>query len=292
MNTHQINRLLDQAQQFADDGKWLHASQLYQRILNEEPDYTDVYFRLANAYIELRNLMAAEQVLLNALKRNHENADIIFALGSLHLRAEEYDNAIHYFEQLIPLRLPQVHFSIGLIYFMKNNLANAERHFRLTLEYDPEFPKANQSLGEVLLKAGEAKESIRFLQKSISQESDSWVSYFMLGVAYSINKMWDKSIQALQTSLEMNPSDADAMRLCADAFIQSYRLDEAETYLKSALALDNTSAEIHASMAQLALARSDKKAAKKYFTKALDLDSTNFRALEGLHLLQPHEHTE
>lgn len=292
MNEHYIQRLFDQAQQFVFDGKWLHAAQIYQRIIDEVPDYIDVYFRLANVYAELRNAVAAEQILLKALTQSPDNVDIIYALGSLHLRFHDLDNALHYFNQLLPLRLPQVHFNMGLIYFMKENLGNAERHFRLTVEYDPEFTQAYQTLGEVLLKSGQIKPAIDILQHAVNHEPRSWFIHYQLGIAFSMSKAWKKAADTFYRSLEIKPDNPDAMCLYADVLIKLRRLDEAESYLHKALSLDKSSAEIHTSMALLALARSDKKSAKKYFNKALELDTTNFRALEGLQLLQPNEHAD
>ena len=289
MNIHQYQRLLDQAQQFVNDGKWLHAAQVYQRVILEEPEQIENYFKLSNMYAELRNVVAAEQVLLDALKQHPESADIIFALGALYVREQDYDNALHYFEQLIPLRLPQVHYNIGIINFLKKNLTNAERHFRLTLEYDPEFSQTHLPLGEVLFKLGKTNEAIEQLQASLQDNHDPWHIYHMLAIAYYSLGQWSESFEAFTKCIELQPDSVDVLRHISDVLIKLNKLDDAEIYLKRALQLSPDSSEVYTNFALLALARSDTRTAKKHFNKAITLDPANVRALEGLHLLEPIE---
>jgi tetratricopeptide (TPR) repeat protein len=287
LSEHQISRLYDQARQYSEDGKHLHAAQVYQRIIQEHPEILETYFLLADSYLQLRNVAAAEQILLTALRESPDHPDIIFALGSLHVKAGNLDEALQYFDQLIPLRQPKVHFNIGLVYYLKQNPAAAERQFRIAVEYEPDYPKGWQLLGEVLLKMERGEEAIEPLQRAIAFDPDSWVLHASLGAACASAGLMDEAAASYQRALEIQPGDADTLRQYADLLIRRGETERAEQCLRKAWSIDKSSSEIQASFALLALSRSDKRMAKKHFSKALELDENNVRALEGLQLLQP-----
>ncbi len=287
LSEHQLSRLYDQGRQYADEGKHLHAAQVYRRILLEHPEILDTYFFLADAYLQLRNVAAAEQVLLSALRMSPGDPDVLFALGSLHLKAGNLDDALQYFDQLIPLRQPKVHFNIGLAYYLKENPAGAERQFRIALDFDPDYPEAWRLLGEALMKMDRGAEAVDPLRRAIAAEPDSAPLYAMLGAACASAGEREAAARAFQRALEIRPEEPETLRQFADLLIREGETDRAEQCLRRAWALDRSSAEIQASFALLALARADKRMAKKHFSRALELDETNVRALEGLHLLQP-----
>lgn len=287
LSEHQVSRLYDQARQYSEDGKHLHAAQVYQRILLEHPEILETYFLLADSYLQLRNVAAAEQILLSALRASPGQPDILFALGSLQVKAGNLEEALEYFDQLIPLRQPKVHFNIGLVYYLKENPSAAERQFRIALESDPDYPKAWQLLGEVLMQMDRGAEAIDPLRRAIAAEPDSGALYPLLGAACAAAGDWEAGVRAFERAMELQPENPETLRQYADLLVRHGDPDRAEQCLRKAWALDKSSAEVQASFALLALARADKRMAKKHFSRALELDENNVRALEGLHLLQP-----
>lgn len=285
MNEHRYAQLIDQAQQYAHDGKWLHVSQIYQRLIAEHPDAFELYFQLANAFFELRNVTAAENVLLNALKKDRSNSDVLFALGVLHFKADDYDNALHYFDQLIPLRSPHVHFNIALIFIQKKIYSNAERHLRLVAEYEPSYPDLFITLGDVLVKSEKPREAIEVLRGVIERAPDNWYAHYLFAIASMMTMHWTAAHAALQRGRTLAPNNAELSRLHADVMMHLGEHEEAEELLHHAHALDPESAEIELSWARLALLRNNKKLARKHFERALERDGTHERALEGLNLL-------
>ena len=104
MNEYLLQELQEKAQFFRDHEQWLHAAQLYYRILSEMPDRLDTYFDLATMYTNMGHTRAAEHILLRALNTHNNHSDVLFALGVTTFRSKAYDRSLQYFEQLLPER--------------------------------------------------------------------------------------------------------------------------------------------------------------------------------------------
>lgn len=281
MDEIQISRYMDRAKGLVEEGRLLHAAQLYQRIIEAEPDFEDAYSELSYIYFEFGKYEAAEKILLQALDHCKDISEILFMLGNLHLRLENYDRALEYYKMLEHRKMPQVHFNMGAAYFYKENLPQAEKHFRLTLKYDPNFPKINESLGELLIKRKAYTEAIKHLRRGIELDRYSWISHYLLGIAYSKIYDWKKSYREFVTALDIDPKEASTWQMCGEMLINLRRFDEAEQYLKKAFDLDPHFADTLVNFGYLYLQKGQVENASDYFNKALKLQPDNARAIEG-----------
>jgi Tfp pilus assembly protein PilF len=169
---------------------------------------------------------------------------------------------------------------MGVAYFYKNNVKLAEEQFRLTLKYDPHFPKINESLGELLIKRRAYAEAIAYLKKGIAADPYSAVNHHLLGVAYNHVYDWKNAYNEFVLAIEMDPNEPANWQLCGEMLIHLKRFDEAEQYVRKALELHPESVDVLVSLAELYSKRGEVAGAKKYIEQALKIDPKNNRALE------------
>jgi protein O-GlcNAc transferase len=281
LNEIQTSQLLDQARAFANEGKTLHAEQVYRRLINEEPTLIEAHIELASLYAEAGNVAAGISVLAKAHALLPEHVEITFLLGTFHLRAREYDKAITQYQKLTSRKLPHVHFNMGIAYFSKGNFKRAEEQLRLTLKLDPKFPKLNESIGELLTRKGSYAEAIQYLKRGIALDPYSWVSHHLLGVAYHAIQDLKNAYNEFVLAIEMDPNEAHSWQKCGEVLLEMKRVDEAERYLLKALELDPQFADALANVGQLYLMKGDPVQSTEYFNRALSLDPTNARAKTG-----------
>jgi len=281
MGEIQLSRMMEYADELAEEGKLLHAAQIYHKIIKAEPEFIEAYYELSTIYLDWGKYQAAERILLQALERNRENIEIIFLLGNLYLRIEQFDKAIELYKMLEGKRLPQVHFNMGIAYFYKNDIQKAEKHLRLTMKYDPDFPQINESLGEILIKKKAFSEAIKYLERSIKIDPYSWINHYLLGVAYASNYHWKEAYDHFVTAIDIDPGEPNGWQKCGEVLIQLHRFDEAEQYLKKALDLNPKLANAFVSLGTLSLQREEWDKAVTFFDKALDLEPDNSQAIEG-----------
>jgi tetratricopeptide (TPR) repeat protein len=288
VNEHRVSQLLDEARYFETHSMWLHAVQVYQRLIDGFPEQLEYRVRLGNVYLEMGNLPAAELVLLQALRHDAQNSDILYSLGIACYQSGDFDRALFYLQQLAGRKIPKVHYSLGLIYWRRNELSHAERHFRLCIEMQPENIDAALALGETLLREGKAADAVRVLEDAAARvPADTGVQH-TLGVARMAAELWEESIASFRTVLTLDPGNAEARIAMAGACMRLRRFDEAELLLKEVLLADSRSVRAIVSLGKLALLKSNKGKAEEYFRQALQLDPDNEDALEQLRYFTPH----
>lgn len=281
MNEIQLSRYFEQARSFVEEGKLLHATQIYKRLIFEEPALPKAYVELASVYEDLGRFTAAEKILLEAWDRCGRTHEIIYRLGNLYLRGGEYHRAITYYQSIESSKLPQVHFNLGIAYFYIGNLPRAEKHLRLTLKYDPQFPKINETIADLLIGRKACGEAVKYLRRGIQLDPYSSISHYLLGIAYLGLYDWRNAYEEFVTTIDMDPKEARAWQKCGEVLLKLERLDEAESYLKKALELDPNIADTFVEFGFLFLQRGNPDEALRYFLRALKLQPNHPRAIEG-----------
>lgn len=280
--------MLDQARAFADEGKYLHAIQVYRRVTEVAPALDIGWVELAEVYTEMKQYDAAEHALVEARQVAADKNEITFLLGNLNLKREQYDQALSYYkellevEKLLPARTrTHLLFNVGLVHFYRKNMKAAEEYFRSVLRLDPRFPKINESLGELLLRRGALAEAVSVLKTALIHDPYSWIGHYLLGVAYMRMFDWRNAYEEFATAIEMDPNEPTAWHLCGEVLIALQQLDEAEQYLRKSLELNPHLVDAVASFGLLYSKRGDLQRAREYFEKALSLDPKNAVALRG-----------
>lgn len=283
-----LAQMLDEARLYVDERKFLHAIQVYRRILDVSPSLDLAWIELSHVYYELKQYDAAERVLLQVIERGGKKDEILFLIGNLFLKLGQHDRALTYYKRLLPKDLTlsrdfraHLHFNTGLIYFYRGNFKYAEQHFRVTHGLDPKFPKINESLGEILLRRGAIMEAIEHLKAAIKADPYSWIAHYMLGTAYTKIHNWQEAYAEFVTSVELNPTEPSTWQMCGEVSIVLQQLDEAEQYLRKALELNPHLTDAVVNFGFLFLQRGDPKRALEFFEKALMLEPRHPKALQG-----------
>ena len=281
MNDIQLENMLDEARNLVEHGKRLHAMQVYHRILEAEPRSFEAALELSALFIESGRTQGAEDVLRRVYERSGKDPKILFMLGSLYLRKGEFEKAITFYKMLGNRRSPEVHFNMGIAYFYKNSIKLAEHHLRLTMKYDPRFPRINESIGELLIKKRAFAEAITYLKRGLQSDPNSCVNHYLLGVAHAHLFDWKNAYESFVTAVEMDPKEVSAWQMCGRALLHLGRLNEAEQYLRKAYDLNPHMPDTLVDLGNLHLQRRSTETAVQFFDKALEFDPANPGARDG-----------
>lgn len=63
-----IKKSLEKARRYFESGKFLHSIQIYHKLINEFPNFVDVYTELAFVYTKLGKESFAEKLLRQTMK--------------------------------------------------------------------------------------------------------------------------------------------------------------------------------------------------------------------------------
>jgi tetratricopeptide (TPR) repeat protein len=291
VNELHIHTLLEEAAMLAEEGKRLHAIQLYTRLLGSDPSLEEPSLRLARLFAEQGDLESAERVVADGLDRHPGHWKFIICLGDLAAAQEKYGQAAGWYGQLSEHRLPRLHFSLGMVYLRMRELEKAEGEFRRTLRLDSRFPRIHESLGEVLLERGDVPQAIVEFRKALRHDPYSGDAHRFLGAALKESHQWAAALEEFILAVDIDPDDAKAWQLSGEALLHLRRYGEAEYYVRRARALDPGSADVAASCGFVCMHNGKVDEARQAFQDALTLRPGHPRAMDGiLHLSLRSEH--
>ncbi len=283
-----LARLFDTAQALLEEGKLLHALQLYRRITAEAPTNEYGWIQLSRVLLELRKLGHAEQALLAAMRISTRPAEILLLVGDFHFRAGQLSKAQGYYRKallheqaLSKASRARLHFHAGLVRLERHQRRLAEYHFRRVRTIDQTFPRINETLAEILLHRGATSEAAHILRTAIAANPYSAPAHYLLGKAYAASGRWDLAYGEFVSAVDMDPKEAASWHMCGEALLTLKNFDEAERYLAKAIELNPRCTGALADFGELWLRRGDSRQALTYFERALELEPGNRKALHG-----------
>ncbi len=282
MNKYQAERLFDRAMYYEDHKMWLHAIQLYHRLITEFPEAPQYSIKLAGVYTEIENYKAAEKVLLSALQPEQENMEVLYALGMVFFHQRILDQALYYFDQVARKQMPDAHFRMGMIFMMVDELHKAERHLSEAISLDDCYYDAYLALGEIYIKRNETLKAIALLQKAVELNQLNWRGMMMLALAYQYGDRKAEALACYRKVASLHASDSVVVGVVTDALIQMREFSEAGSILETALSYSPASGAILVRLGRIALFQSDRPSARQFFLRALACDPACVEAEEHL----------
>ncbi len=133
-----------------------------------------------------------------------------------------------------------------------------------------------------LLNSGQFKEAYELLFENMRANPDNIQTRFLLGVIHCRMKKYENAVHLLEPLTEEAPEMAQVHVALATAYAGQHRMAEAEDALATAIKKDPSLAEAHYNMAHIQMQKenSDTRAAKKYYTRSVELGGKRDRKLE------------
>jgi tetratricopeptide (TPR) repeat protein len=131
--------------------------------------------------------------------------------SELHNDTMEEINKLFTIEAKIrPLRLHLPHYKLGLLFYHKDLLADAQKNFQLVVQLKPEFIPAYIHLGKTFIKLHEFDKAFDVLIQAYKMNSEYADLANCVGVVLSFLKHYQKAISILQQALKKNPEFDEA----------------------------------------------------------------------------------
>lgn len=287
MNEHRQRQLLDEARYYMDHAMWLHAAQMYQRLIDQFPE--DVRYRLdlSVVYTRMGNLDAAEKVLLKALNIDPGNVDVLHALGLACHEHGDDKRAMFYLQKIAAYPTAKVQYSLGVVYWRLEQYRNAQRHLRRASELDPADVHIAIALAETQLQLGDFNDTIQTLLPLMSSAPREPMLFLLHARACMRLGAWTQALFSLEHLLSIDPEHRQARYMRGIAQIELHQYDEAERTFKEVLSRDEGDVVALMHLGNLALLRSNRGKAADYYRRILTMDPEHVEALEKMQYLSP-----
>ncbi len=138
---------------------------------------------------------------------NARQAELAMVRADKALRQGELDRALYEYVNVLSWDEDKTdaHYKVGVIHYLKGNLALATRAFQKTLAHAPEHAGATEGLGLVLLREKKPEEAKAHLEKALALDEHRWRAHNGLGVIADLNHDYTAAEQHYQAALRERP---------------------------------------------------------------------------------------
>ena len=240
---------LARAQKLADRGETKKARQLYQIVLERQPDNFEAQTALAGLQDRSVQLSALSALLargeFTAVTEQGERLTEQFAdsvilrniLGAAHASLGQLEPAIVHFSRALSVRpdMAEIHVNLGKALGSTGQKENAVASFRHALRLRPDYADALFSLGVVLASMARHEEAADSFFRALRLRSDFVEAEINLGSALRELGRPDDAIDCFNRALKLDPNNADTHIHLATVHNQQKRFPDAVAALDAAL---------------------------------------------------------
>ncbi len=161
--------LSDAALASLSSGDYRTAEQLFQRVVELEPEHKQAWSHLGRALLAQSKLTEAAAAFRKQLEVNPSDPHIRDLLGQALARNRKSDEAVEVFRQQLELhpRDLEAQFWLGNVYLNQRKFADAVAVLEKAVELSPEEPTMHLTLGRALIKNGQTERGVAELSKAV-----------------------------------------------------------------------------------------------------------------------------
>lgn len=282
---YQIDHKLKVAADYEAQGKHLHAIQLYNAIMDEYPEFEEVYFYLAELYEKMGNLDPAFNLLFSLLDKEPENNEARLFLGQFLLRNSKWEEAIEILSLILPEENHIVAFFLGYSHFILKEYEMAKVNFLTYVSFNEQtelLHEANLYLAKIEIELGNFESALKYAKKTDLIYANFWELNLIYSIIYYNLGMYAHAIVPIEKAIRLNPKEPVSYEWGGKIYLKLGDYLKAEKlFLKYIDHMDNVSSDIYAKLGEACLNASKTKDALTYFDVALKLDPENVFAKKG-----------
>lgn len=277
----QANHEFDRALQCQERGDHAQAAQIYQNLLQENPQRMAIWGYLAIAQFESGQAQLALDTLERALRLAPKEINLHMQRAYICKRVQQSAQAIVHYQQVLSLNphYAKAHNNLAAEYATNDNYLLALQHYRHAVHNDPGLVPAHLNLGILLLKQGEWAAAEKQFRNVLALDSEHYSAYFYLGTLYLEMDRLDEAETALQYLLSQTPEHVDAWVNRGAIALKQKREQAAIDYFRQALILDNDHREARNNLAATFIHFDRYEQALQYYTGLLRDEPNNIEYL-------------
>ena len=205
--------------------EFLEASQIFERIVEQKPDYYEAQFNLANCYKSLERLDDAIAQYQTLVDIDPGFADAHNELGLLFSTKFEWHRAIEHFNQAIEVEPARFEFYVNLGHAMQciGDLDEALVCIQNAISLSPNNGKLLNNLATIYLDQGNYNESKSAFAQALGLLNDDPIPLFNLGYLAHLDSQFQDAVNYFESALKTRPQWTSAWLNLANAH---YKLGE------------------------------------------------------------------
>lgn len=281
-----IDHKMELAENFEKSGKYLHAIQIYNSIIDEPVVFPEAYIQLAGLYEGLGNIEQGKKILELFITRDSESLDARIYTSQYLLKHSYWDEVCEVLDPIDPEEEPLVLFWKGLSYFNLNDFEIAKITLLKFLVLDKNLELRQHVyllLAKIEIELNEFRAALNFAREIEFTYSESWDVKLTLAKIYFNLNMLTHAAESIDRALKINSKEKLILECAGKIYYRIGDLKKAQKCFDKLLEeTDSFSAEVYTYIAALAKENEDIEKARVNYELALSLDPNYPSAIQGL----------
>ena len=268
------------------------ATKFYQKSLGLKPSFHKSYLNLSLSFLRLKYLNKAKEYLnksleitslyedQNRLQKTYSTLAYIYYLNKL------YSKSINYYKKSIDLKKNHHdYFHLGLVYEKKNDLKEAKKAYKISIQINENYGKAKFNLATIYLNEKKYSEALKLFNQVTIIEPKLVVNYINAGKCYAAIGQDEKAYEQFKRALSLNENLPTASIEIAKYWKKKGVMDKAIDYAKDALNKESINEDKIIYLNELGLIYKNfslYNQAEQSFKQAIDIDPVSIPTLENL----------
>ena len=279
-----ISEALSQAVEHHQNGRLQIAEQIYQQILQVDPNQPVAYQLLGVIAQQEHRRGEAIACFRRAIELAPDYAEAYGNLGATYTDLGKLDDAVECYHRAIEINpdYHQAHNNLGLALKGQGKFDQAMASFRRALEIKPDYVSALSNLGNALKDQGNSEAAIERFEQALKLNPLFVEAHNNLGNVYSDMGELDLAFECYQKALKLRPEISETHSNIGNIFKKKGDLEKAIAYYRRALELKPNYAIAHNNLGVAYNEEGRLSEAVPAFRKALELEPNYVEALGNL----------
>jgi len=209
------------------------AIESFNKAIEINPNYPQIYYNLANTYNEINQYDFAIENYKKAAELDPTMCLAFNNLGITYAKKEQYDLAIESFKKAIEINPDFItaYNSLGITYYKQKHYELSIDVYKKAIELNPDYFEAYKNLGVSYLEI-DCTKAIEYSKKALLLNNNSKEVYNNLAIAYYKERAFDFAIENYHKALKLDPnfvevySNLSALHLIKGEFEKGWELYE------------------------------------------------------------------
>ncbi|MBP5157691.1 MAG: tetratricopeptide repeat protein [Treponema sp.] len=203
-------------------GRLDEARDVFNEVLAKYPNDIDARFGLAELKLYGGSLSSAENLYLDALKRDGKNRKALLSLALVSAEEGKDDIADKYVKQAIEYHNgdPEVYYLASYLATKRGNLTEAERLVRSAIQINSNYDRAYELLSNILYEQKRYNEVMDLCDYRISRNRNLTGAWYLKGLSQKRLGDNEGAIATFSTGLSVDPYD-EVMRFALEQIVGS-----------------------------------------------------------------------
>jgi tetratricopeptide (TPR) repeat protein len=284
-NKYQLEHRLKSAHDFEAEGRNLHAMQVYYSILQDEPEYPDANFALAELLEKQGNINSAKNLLSEYLEENSDNNFARLYFAQFLLRNLLWEDVLDVLQAVDINEEPITAFFLGYSFFMLQNYEHARINFQHFINIGKKTELLNETyiyLAKTEIELRNFHSALQYAKKSEIVYSNFWELNLVFAIIHFNLDMYSHAISSITKAIKLNAGEPAVYKWAGKIYLKvGEYLKAEENFLKYIEMVEYPPSEIYSELGEAYLKTNKTKNALQYYELALKLDPLNKFAVEG-----------